>query len=972
MPSERQPPDAVHEPAVFVGATPRLSWSPRDGQRAVEVRVTANGISVWTSMVETDLPEVIYAGPPLASRTTYSWQVRTLGPLAEWSEWSPPRRFETALLQTNDWAARWITKPAPSSTRQVRAMPALGTEWVGKGEVLRQPFHAFGPVIGASLDLRFRDRASARGLVRLITHDGRVVAEGRLSDPGSPPDRFSSMIVPANPAPAGDYAVELTVEAGEIGWRHGVFEGFSGTDASPIPLTLVHERNGAAGLGPLALGVETFPAANPEFRHVFVLDSEPTRARLYGVGLGYATFFINGKRVGEAVLEPAQSVYERRVVYTTYDVTEHVERGQNEIVVRTGRGFWSARGVNVWGWNLASWASEPIVLAQLESQDSSGARTDVSSGADWMARASNNQQDLMFTGITHRPLGPRDNWSAALVRTDVSGSLTPRTAPQVLQGPLVLPTRTSGSSPAVVFDFGRILTGSVRITVESRAASALQIKYGEVCDEAGAVVCDNVLASGQAQVDRLELDGPVDEYIWQPEFCYKGFRYVEVRCDGPVELRDIAAVPYVTDVRQVGTFDCNDTLFTWIAEATSRTLLNNMHGVLTDTPTYEKNGWTADAHLIAESAIRAFDLRDLLTKWLDDHVDSADSSGVVPQIIPTPGWGRRLDPAWSGSLILLPWNLYWEYGDIGVINRYLDAMNQYLDTTLAVAADAAWIWPLHSWGDWVVPGEGPAPEGPAPTATMAVFELAERLADMNALVGSAERSRTYREAANNLARAYHERYFDPGAGVYGSAGVGYRQTMNAMPLSLGAVPDEHLTTVVQGLVRDIEHRTDGHLDCGATGVKHLLPALSRHDRLDVALTVVGQQTEPGWGSWRSSGDGTLWEAWTDARSHNHYFLGSVTAWLHENVAGMKQTAAGWRAFTVDVPDDHRLTRGESRHNSVRGAAAVHWLRDSRDWRIDVDVPAGASAVVRVPGHGERTLGHGRHTLRLPTSHQRGR
>ena len=102
----------------------------------------------------------------------------------------------------------------------------------------------------------------------------------------------------------------------------------------------------------------------------------------------------------------------------------------------------------------------------------------------------------------------------------------------------------------------------------------------------------------------------------------------------------------------------------WINTATGRTFRNNLHGIPTDTPIYEKNGWTADAHLATEGLLHHFDLRTAFGKWIDDHIDAQAPDGSVPQIIPTPGWGRASDPTWSSSAVLIPWYLYREYGDL--------------------------------------------------------------------------------------------------------------------------------------------------------------------------------------------------------------------------------------------------------------------------------------------------------------------
>jgi len=737
MTAQRAPREGAKASSVWAGPQPSLSWAPVHDQVAAQVRLSSPAGLIWESgIVQTDLPELAYHGPRLPSRTVHTWQVRTLDGAGLWSDWKAGQAFETALLRPSDWSAQWISREVPDSTRVIRSMPGDRVEWVGPGSTLSQPFTVLGDCLGAAIDLRFEDQGSPSGRVRLTTTAGEVLAETVIADLGFPPDRFSTTIVADPPLPPGSYLVQLEVDSGHIGWTHGVSEAPPVPGVSPIPLTESHIRDGEVGPGSLALGVDVTPAPAPEFRQVFRLPDRPVRARLYGTGLGYGTFFVNGQRVGDAVLEPAQTDYSHSVAYSAHDVTALLNAGSNEISVRTGRGFWSVRGVNVWGWNLASWSSEPAVIAQLEIDDATGQRTTIASGPDWSTRASDITSDLLYTGITQLHGALEHCWAPATIVPGPEGALKLGSAPPVVEAAPIraLPAADRASSDHV-HDFGRVIAGTVRLTLRANGPGAVSVKYGEYLNEAGSVECENILTSGQAQVDRLEFAAASEGLTWQPEFTYKGFRYVAVQLEGGVELSDITAVPYVSRLEVTGSFDCDEQTLCWIENATAATLLNNLHGVPTDTPAYEKNGWTADGHLIAESAMRRFDLRSFLTKWLDDHVDSADEMGVVPQIVPTPGWGRRIDPAWSGSLILLAWNLYWEYGDSEVIHRYLKPMTRYLDRALEIAADADWIWPLHSWGDWLAPGTGPAPEGSAPVSTMSVLQLADRLSRMAALVG---------------------------------------------------------------------------------------------------------------------------------------------------------------------------------------------------------------------------------------------
>jgi alpha-L-rhamnosidase len=516
---------------------------------------------------------------------------------------------------------------------------------------------------------------------------------------------------------------------------------------------------------------------------------------------------------------------------------------------------------------------------------------------------------------------------------------------------------------ATVYDFGSVVAGRVRCVVSGTPLAEIRVKYGEYLSIHGAVVCDNILAAGEAQVDTFVLPPGADRTTWEPEFSYKGFRYVGVEASAGVTLHDIQAIPLHNDVRRVGEFDCQDETLTWIVAATERTFLNNLHGIPTDTPIYEKNGWTADAHLASESVLHSFDLRSLFKKWLDDHVDSQQPDGVVPQIVPSPGWGSAPDPAWSASMVLIPWNLYWEYGDKSILERYVASILRYTDRLLEISGNG--LWPLHSWGDWLAPGFELAPEGAVPTATMMLHHVASRTGLICRELGFNDLADHYTQAANNIADAYHREFFDHQSGHYGASGTSYRQTMNVLPLAFGAVPEQHVRSVANSLMIDIETRTAGHLDCGAIGVKYLLPVLTDHGRPDLAITVASQETRPGWGVWRKAGAQTLMESWdTTARSLNHYFLGSSAAWIQQRIAGLRSTAPGWKCFDVSPVLDTRINRARIVHDSIRGPVSVEWSRSDNHMDVHLVVPPGATARLALPGGTPSIFKCGTHDIAL--------
>ncbi len=54
-------------------------------------------------------------------------------------------------------------------------------------------------------------------------------------------------------------------------------------------------------------------------------------------GLGLSEVYLNGGRVGDHVLSPALSQYDRRVFYVTHDVTKQLRSGANAMSVSITR-----------------------------------------------------------------------------------------------------------------------------------------------------------------------------------------------------------------------------------------------------------------------------------------------------------------------------------------------------------------------------------------------------------------------------------------------------------------------------------------------------------------------------------------------------------------------------------------------------------------------------------------------------------
>lgn len=387
---------------------------------------------------------------------------------------------------------------------------------------------------------------------------------------------------------------------------------------------------------------------------------------------------------------------------------------------------------NVWAWEQAPWRGLRMALVQLELLDVDGTVVDtVVSDTTWSWTPGPTRSDSFYAGETFDvgadPIGwdapgfDASCWRPVVAAQPPTRRVVVRQHEPVRVVDTIEPvTWLGGSGRPWVADLGRQISGWAQLTVNDGSPEAtpeivpgtvITLRFGESVDAGGLVVAENEhVHSERLDVDELVVGaGPV---TWEPRFTYHGFRYVQVDgLDGvdvpsTITLRGRHAH---NDVASVSRFACGDDVLTWIDTAMRSTVRNNLHHVPTDTPVFEKNGWTGDAQVSAEAMLGEFDLQRLFTKWLDDMADAQLASGGLPVIIPTPGWGSDLPaPEWTTLYPYLLERVITWYDVPGLADRHLDGVVRYLDHELSRIDDDGLV--IGRLGDYLAPGfEGPPP-----------------------------------------------------------------------------------------------------------------------------------------------------------------------------------------------------------------------------------------------------------------------
>lgn len=723
----------------------------------------------------------------------------------------------------------------------------------------------------------------------------------------------------------------------------------------------------------------------PLFRREIELDRPVRRAVAHVCGLGHHELRVNGRRVGDRFLDPAWSVYERTLQYTTDDITGWLVPGRNAVGVMLGKGFYNTAGDRrVHGVH----ADRPLMLIlQVHLWFEDGTEQVVVSDGSWRTAPGPITHSAILGGEDHdarrwpagwdRPGFDEGGWAPATETGGPGGVLRAAQAPPMRTLDEFGPVRIDEPEPGMfVFDFGQNASAIPRLRVRGTAGQVVRLTPAE--QRHGMAPRTN---DGRGRVNPAGVGSPNHwEYTlgrsgsetWSPRFNYSGFQYLEVRGavpvgrpnpDGLPVIEELVSVHVRADLPMVGRFVCSNPLFNEIDRIVDWAVRGNLAHVLTDCPHREKLGWLEVAYLMGPSIAGRYDLARFYTKVARDIADSQEPDGLVPTVAPAyPRFsgGFAYTPEWGAAAVLVPWLVHQWYGDPAALSAYYGTMKGFVDHLRDTATD---LVPRPGLGDWYDYGHG-RPVGasqftPVELTAMATFYRCVRVvAEAAEILGRLPEAAAHRDLADRIRAAFNERFFD-GEAEY--ANRGSPQTANSMALVLGLAPAGREEAVLGRILEDLRAR--GYQQtAGDVGHWYLLQALARNGQ-NAAIHAMTERTNLGsYGFIVRSGWTSMPEAWDadTGASMNHCMLGHIQEWFFGEVAGIRpdpETPGFGRFFVAPQPVGD-LTWARASHRSVRGLIASSWRIDGERFELEVRVPPNTAATVILPARSLETVTEG--------------
>ncbi len=712
-------------------------------------------------------------------------------------------------------------------------------------------------------------------------------------------------------------------------------------------------------------GINVKPA--PYFRTTFGTGKKVKSARAYIAVAGLYELYINGEKIGNHRLDPMYTRFDRRTLYVTYDVTKNIMAGKNAIGVLLGNGWYNHQSTAVWDFDKASWRNRPTFCLNLRITYEDGTFQIVRSSEQWKTSFSPITLNSIYTAEHYDARLDQPGWNTinfddtkwkpAFARPVPSQNVTAQ-ALHPIRNVDEIPAKTMNKMDdgAIVFDLGRNISGVTKFIAKGKEGTVIRLKHGERLYKNGHVDLSNIDLHYRPtddkdpfQVDIFTLSGKGEE-TFMPKFNYKGFQYVEVTSSEPIELSTKSLTGYFmhSDVPPIGKVNSSNTTINKIWAATNNSYLSNLFGYPTDCPQREKNGWTGDAHIAAETGLYNFDGITVYEKWLADHRDEQQPNGTLPSIIPTAGWGYEWGngPDWTSTIALIPWDIYLFYGDTKILKDNYENITRYVNHINDLYPTGLTTWGL---GDWV-PVKSVSPV--EVTSTAYYFTDVTIAAKVAGILGNKADKQKYIALASKIKKAFNDKYLNEKIGSYNKG----LQTELAVPLYWGMVPDAYKAKIAARLAERVK-ADNFHLDVGILGGKAILGALSDNGYPDVAYKIASQETYPSWGWWMVNGATTLYENWNIDAKHdislNHIMFGNIGAWLYSGIAGIKpdEKQPGFKNVILQPNFVPGLDQFTAEHASPYGKVVSSWKRNVDAVEYSVTVPANTSADITFPLNG---------------------
>lgn len=719
------------------------------------------------------------------------------------------------------------------------------------------------------------------------------------------------------------------------------------------------------------------------FRKTFHTE-DVAKARLYITACGLYEARLCGVKVGNFCMAPGHTDYRKRVQYQTYDISNLIKDGENELTVQLADG-WYRGSCGAWGLKN-QYGKETRLLAQLEITHMDGSVQTVATDGSWdwsndgpIRFADNKDGEIVDTA--HVP-----SYSGKAKETVHNVIPTASNNVPVTEHEHFRPTMIIASNGRRLFDFGQNIAGWLEFRVQAKQGQHIRIRCGELLDENGNLTLKNIQCSRKdfatplQTIDYICAEG---ENHYKMTFSVFGFQYAEVESEVEIVPENITAIAVYSDMTQTGFFESSSELLNKFVDVTLWSAKGNSLDVPTDCPTRERHGWTGDAQIFFETAGYLLDYAPFARKYVQDLYDWQKKDGKLPQIAPSGGVDFYMSSmngsiGWADAGVLIPYRFWKLYGDDSLIRKHYDGMARYARFMINRCGKFTPLrhhLPLkgkakkyvvnygQSYGEWaepadVFPNDWKNTVLPHPEESTAYTSFIMRhMAEVADYLGKTEDKALFEEYQKGCKEAYRQLITLPGYTLDTD-----RQAKLVRPLYMQLLDEKQANYAGKRLIQSMENY-GWRLGTGFLSTPFILDVLADMD-IEYAYRLLENEEMPGWLFMPKNGATTIWESWEGTKAQggiaslNHYSKGAVCEWLFKTMCGIR--VDGENHFTITPRPGGHFTYAKASYQSIYGLVESGWEKKGDSYTITVRIPCNTTAELILPSRDHDVVSAGIH------------
>lgn len=697
-------------------------------------------------------------------------------------------------------------------------------------------------------------------------------------------------------------------------------------------------------------------------------------ARLYITCKGLYEAHINGRRVGDFVLAPGYFDYDKRSVYQTYDVTTFLRKGENQVEVILGDGWY--RGTSVVDGRRNLFGEKLGLYFQLEVEGVPVCLSDEKWEASQHGPVLEN--DLQLGEVVDARLEKVDNYHPVkLLDKSVENLCCSNSVPicEMERFPGQVRRIPNGGR---IIDFGQNISGYLEFELEATSGQTIVLIQGEELDSEGNFTQENFWDREDGRTQRLTYICKEGLNHYKTKFSLWGFRYAKIETDIDISNARFTAIAVYSKLEETSDFESSDSNLNKLFENCMWSQKACFCDVPVNRATGKKSATVGDLAAYINTGLLLMDsypvIRNTLEDWRSNQMTDGNICNIVPRNTFPDNYTGVMQgaPGFGDSCITVPYYMYKYSEDTSILSDNYEMMTAWyeflLNTTkkrtlglrrkhkhLSYSSYMQERNLEYCQPDYVNKRDLKEAEIDLEKHTAACLAAAgNMLAEIAKRLGRNQESGKYQSLSDEWKKKYRQLVLENG--TIDSK----KQDEYVRALALDLLSEQE----VKQVAKDLEERIQDNnfrLNTGFMTTGEICRVLAENGYTDTVYKLLFQDVKPGWMYSVGQGATTVWEDWkgTDDNgrvtgSHNQYSSGAFVGWLISGICGIIVQNG---QIIIRPQPNKRLSYAKASYNSALGRIESGWRYENGEIHYEITSPPNVVTRIILPT-GEETKVYG--------------